>query len=490
MLNVNNKSSYISFGGIKKMPDISYPVAIKSADILGALKSINPNLQKLNEKRMTEEAKRTIDSLKKTANLDCILNDGISFKDGSKTVKFMTPDNYTLIVEEQSKNVAESKALKIKFNRLTEASGFESAAADINNFLADIFDKFDFALLQVRKFLLNKDFASFIEKFTPKGILSDSNIKTTEEIKSLFREIQTYIFSIKNPVTRTKIKNGYSKLTTGIRGSKQMDFESIGALKEDYSVNLINGRNGQEHLIIKIQEKNKDPQYLFIRPNGEVLKETIFSHVLKVGDKTTYYSQKELDSPLLPLQLETLKNELIKYKQYLQDKIKNFEAIKKHLTTEETGIIDKNTIALLNKVKDLYETCKVRIKKIKDTDRKKAFKQKYKIDTVIASPTLILRDITPANESILISFPVMEGKTCTKIIVLGQNDKIKKSLFVRDDKMLKFWATSLGRSKRKDTVTHYHSQQEINESGLNDYLLMIKERLESVPPAGKKNSAS
>ena len=98
MLNVNNKSSYISFGGIKKLPDISYPVAIKSADILSALKSINPNLQKLNEKRMTEEAKRTIDSLKKTANLDCILNDGISFKDGSKTVKFMTPDNYTLIV--------------------------------------------------------------------------------------------------------------------------------------------------------------------------------------------------------------------------------------------------------------------------------------------------------------------------------------------------------------------------------------------------------
>ena len=489
MLNINDKSSYINFCGIKKLPDISRPVTEKSSEVLNALKSIKSNLKKLDENKISREIKKSIDSLKKTTNLDCILKDGISFNDGNKTVKFTTPDDYTLVVAQQSKNETKQKSLEIKFNRLTAAEGFNSAATDINQFLNDIFDKFDFALLQLRKFFLNKDFTALVEKFQPRAVLSDTNIKTTEEIKNLFRDIQTQISSIKNPATHTKIKNGYPTVKTGIRGSKQIDFESIGAFREDYSVNLITGRNGQEHLIIKIQEKNKEPHYFFIRPNGEVLKETNFSRVLKIGDKTTYYSQKELDSHVLSLQLETLEKELIKYKQYLQDKIENYKEIKKHLTTEDTGILDKNTLALLSKVKSLYETCKVRIKKIKEADRKNAFKQKFKIDTVMASPTLILRDITPAKESILISFPVMQGTTCTKIIVLGQNDKIKKSLFIRDDKMLKFKATSLGRSKRKDTATNYHSQQEINDSGLNDYLLLIKERLESVPPARTKKSA-
>lgn len=488
MLNINTKSN-ISFGSIITTENLSSSVSAKSRDILYALGCINPDLKQLNECRHVSGAKKAVETLKELTHLDCITKDGVIFKSGEKKVRFEAPDRTTLIIEE-SDNKNNIKNVQIKYNRLVQANGFSLTTAELENFLTEIFDKFDFVFLQIRKFFAKKDIAQILEKFMPRAVLKNSNEKIVNDIKILFAAIQSEISSIKNPPTRSKIKNSYKSIKTGTHGSKQIEFEKIGYAETDYTVNRIVGRDGEEYLFIKIKEENNTPQYLFIRPNGEVLKEVNFSRVLKVGDKKTYYTQRELDSVLLGMQLETLRDELIKYKKYIEERIKIHENIKKHSTTEDIGTLDTNSINLINAVKKLCETCKIRIKNIKEADRKKAFKQKYKIDTVMASPTLILRDITPANESILISFPVMEGKTCTKIIVLGQNDKIKKSLFVRDDKMLKFWATSLGRSKRKDTATHYHSQQEINESGLNDYLLLIKERLESVPPARKKKSAS
>lgn len=485
MLNINTKSN-ISFGSIKAANNMASVVSTKSRDILYALDSINPDLKQLNECGYVYGAKKVIKSLKKLTNLDCITKDGVIFKSGEKKVRFEVPDRATLIIEE-SDNKNNIKNVQIKYDRLVQANGFSSTSAELEKFLTEIFDKFDFVFLQIRKFFARKDIAQILEKFMPRAVLKNSNEKIVNDIKMLFIEIQEKIASIKNPSSRTKIKNGYKTIKTGTHGSKQINFEKIGNSCEDYTVNRLVGRDGEEYLFIKIKEENNIPQCLFVRTNGEVLKELNFSRVLKVGDRKTYYTQRELDSVLLGMRLETLRDELIKYKQYIEERIKIHENIKKHSTTEDIGTLDTNSINLINTVKKLCETCKLRIKNIKEADRKKAFKQKYKIDTVMASPTLILRDITPANESILISFPVMEGKTCTKIIVLGQNDKIKKSIFIRDDKMLKFRATSLGRSKRKDTATNYHSQQEINDSGLNDYLLLLKARLESVPPARKRS---
>ena len=65
MLNINDKSSYINFCGIKKLPDISRPVTEKSSEVLNALKSINSNLKKLDENKISRDIKKSIDSLKK-----------------------------------------------------------------------------------------------------------------------------------------------------------------------------------------------------------------------------------------------------------------------------------------------------------------------------------------------------------------------------------------------------------------------------------------
>ena len=470
----------ISFG-VSQIPEkMSSNLCVKSRDFLVALQNLNPDLQKLEAGKDVYGVKKTVKSLKELTNMDCILKDGVVFKDGDKKIKFTSPDNYTLFVEEQSSSG--TRDVQIRYNRLTKANDNFSESFDLEKFLTETFDKFDFIFLQIKKFFLSKDVKSIMEKLTPHGVFKGQSQQYVKDIKDLFIQIQDELSTVTNPASHSKIKNSYPLIKKGKHRSKQIEFEKVGYAKENYSVNIMTGRDRVEYLLLQIIEENKNPQYLFIKPDGEVIKEIKFNHLIKTGEKTTYYSQRELDSPLLEMHLKKIKEELEKYKQYIQNTIQKREEIKKHLSTGEIGCIDKESLYLITVVKKLFDDCKTRIVKIKDAGRKRDFKKKYKIDTIMSSPSLLLRDITPAHESIHISFPVFKNKMCTKIIILGQNDKIKKSLFVSDDKMIKFNAPSLKRSKRNDTVTNYHSQQEIDESGLKDYLLMAKERLEAIPP--------
>ena len=488
---INGRNTNMSFYGVKSLPSLSRPVAEQADDILRALNMVSPNIQKLNQGTHVYGVRKTLELLKKTTGLDTFSKEGISFKLEGKKIRLGSPDSSTLIVEELGNKNQKLRDVKIRFNRLENADGFSSGMSDVNAFLSNIFEKLDFALLQIRKFFVNSDINSVMEKLVSRASFRNENAKLVDDIRTLFVEIQAEIDSISNLNSRSRIKNGYQFVKKGgTHGSKQIDFENIGTNNEKFSVNILSGRTGEKHLYIKIQGENSEPKHFFINPKGEALKETNFSRVLKVGDKNVYCSQRELDSPLLGIQLETLKNEMVKYKQYIQAAIQRREILKEHMTTGEIGVIDEECLDLIKTVRDLLKACKTRIKNIKEADRKKALKQKYRIETVMSSPSLNLKDITPAHESIYLSFPVMQGVECLKIIILGQNDKIKKSLFINGDKMIKFNATSLGRSKRKDTLTNYHSQEEIDNSGLREYLLMAKSRLESVPLARKKGKTA
>ena len=103
------------------------------------------------------------------------------------------------------------------------------------------------------------------------------------------------------------------------------------------------------------------------------------------------------------------------------------------------------------------------------------------IDIVKNSPTIILKNITPERENLYINFPVLNGERNFRLIVSGQNNNVKKSLYVDKDKLVKFNAKTINSRKRKDTQMNYHSQEEINNSGLKELLLLAKAKLESIP---------
>lgn len=74
----------------------------------------------------------------------------------------------------------------------------------------------------------------------------------------------------------------------------------------------------------------------------------------------------------------------------------------------------------------------------------------------------------------------MGGIRCMKMIIEKQNGNIGKTWFIKEDKLVKFNAKKFGRTKSASSVDNYYSQEEINNSGLNEMLQILKKRLDAI----------
>lgn len=462
---------------------IPYALLNQSKVITSAFHEVNPDIQKLNKATRCSGAQRAIETMRELVGIDNIFKEGgLSLICGDKIIKLFSPDCLTLKIRELNANNREDfKYVELKDSDVIEAKGFNSSSGSIDEFLTSVFEKLDFPILQLRKFFKRPEIKDVLQKITPKAVLSQDQTKIADDIKSLFYEVQEYLNSVQNRVTRSKIKNSYPHALPSNNGSYQLKFAEVGVQELNYSVNIITIAANQKYLVIGVSDNDDKPQMIIVDPKNRVLKEKNLGKIYKLGSKAVYYTQQELNSPLFTPKLELLKKELEQYKEYLKVKIDEFNAYKAHLSTNEIGIIDKKTLNLIKKVKSLFDGCKAEMLKIKDAPRKKAFKQKYNLDTRDGSPSLIFKNINDDGQNLHLSFPVMAGEQCMKIIIEKRNGNIGKSLFVNGDKLIKFNATSLGRSKRTETNTNYHSQEEIESSGLSDYLTIIKERLNLIP---------
>lgn len=107
-------------------------------------------------------------------------------------------------------------------------------------------------------------------------------------------------------------------------------------------------------------------------------------------------------------------------------------------------------------------------------------KEKFNLESKQGQPSLIFRKAAPQKEHLFISFPVINNERCTKILLLDKNDEIKKSFLIQGEKLVKFDAKNIHRSARNDTVFYYHSQSEIDNSALADYLKTIDTKLSKI----------
>ncbi len=473
MLNVNFRSS-------KQIP---YNLTNQARMINSALQEVNPSMQKLNNATRCSGARQAIESLKELVGIECIFKEGgISLRAGDRVINIIAPDSLSLKLRDQNAEKRKDfKYVEINGSNVVEAEGFNSRSASVEEFLESILEKIDFPILQLRRFFNRVDVVQVLQKISPKAVLNQNDAKTADDIKALFYDIQERISSVQNGVSRSKIKNAYPHAKPSIQGSKQLEFAGIGVGEHDYSVNIITIAAGQKHLVVKIAKEGEEPQVIIVDPKNRVLKEKNLGKVYKLGSSAVYYTQQEIDSPLFSPKLEVLKRELEAYNEYLKERIAEFNAYKAHYSTGEVGVIDKKTLALIKDLMKQFDGCKAKMLKIKDAPRKRAFKDKYNIDTRDGSPSLIFKNINDDGESLHLSFPTMAGVRCMKIIIEKRNGNIGKSLFVNGDKLVKFNATSLGRSKRTDTDSNYHSQEEIESSGLKEFLLILKKRLAVIP---------
>lgn len=481
LINNNNlqlKNGYTFTG--KKFPDIPRDVLSQTSFIISGLNSVNPKLQDL----ATSNAygvKKALNLIKESTGITSIHDGKLQFRVDETDIEVSAPNSSTLLLRQiQTQNQPEKK-LEISYSTVKHAEGFSKDNTSIIDFIAQTLDKLDFPLLQIRKLLRNNNIIqTVIDRLSPQGILKKEDAVTVEDIKRLFAEIHSEIARVQNPTTKTKIKYGYPSIAKKGKRPSEIEFENIDKFGKGYSVNIVTDRKSNPYLVIKVNNNN-NPFYYIINSENQVLKEMNLSRVLKIGEHQTYYTQEELNSYSVGMNLSDVKKELEKYKEYLQKSISQYETNKIKYSTGEIGVINPKDLKLITEVRELFSACKAKMLKIKDMPRKKAFKEKYGVDTIMSSPCLIFRDITPLHESIVLSFPVVNGKQCTKIILWGQNDNIKNSLFIEEDKLVKFQAKSIGRSIRKEIKTNYHTQEEIDNSNLSNYLNLVKSRLDAIP---------
>lgn len=470
----------VNFGASRQ---ISYNLTNQTRMINSALQEVNPSMQKLNNATRCSGAKQAIESLKELVGIESIFKEGgISLKSGDRVINIIAPDSLSLRLRDQnSEKRKDFKYVEISGSNIVKTNGFNSRSISVEEFLESIFEKIDFPILQLRRFFKRADVVRVLQKISPKAVLNQKDSKTIDDIKTLFYEVQERIASVQNGVSRSKIKNAYPNAKPSQHGSKQLEFAGIGVGEEDYSVNIITIAAGQSHLVVKTGKEGQKPQVIIVDPKYRVLKEKNLGQVYNLGSNAVYYNQQEIDSPLFSYKLELLKHELERYNEYLKERINEFNVYKAYYSTGEIGVIDKKTLTLIKDLMKQFDGCKAKMLKIKDAPRKRAFKDKYNIDTRDGSPSLIFKNINDDGESLHLSFPTMAGVRCMKIIIEKRNGNIGKSFFVNGDKLVKFNATSLGRSKRTDTDSNYYSQDEIESSGLKELLLILKKRIAIIP---------
>lgn len=452
---------------IKPVNKIPYSTLRHSEQILHALNSVEADLQKISgvKKVLSLVKDRTgIDLFKKEVKIEC----------ENKTVSLSTPDRFTLLIKIQNLLNKEKQELIVQNS---EVQGTNTQKEDIGTLLSDILEQIDFPLLKLRRFLVQDEISSIIEKLSPKAVMNNKCCELSSEIQNLFHEIYGILTSIPDIYTKLQIRNGYPAISSGRPRSRQLDFLQIGSPKADYSINIVNNKKSETMTVITVQEADKEAQHIIINSKNQVMKQSNVNPIYNFASKTVFYSQKELDSWDFKDKLMTLRDELVKYKEHLNKSIQSKAQVREFYSTSEIGKIDSATLTLIQDVKKLFDAVKAKMLKIKEPSRKAAYKRQYQIDTIMSSPSLIFRNTSQTGESIHLSFPKLNGVVCTKILVVSQNNKITKSLFIENDKLVKFNATSLGRSKRKDTVTNYHSQEEVNNSGIQDILKLLKSRL-------------
>ncbi len=477
----------LSFGA-RKLPQLSNEICSQTSDIISALNSIKPKIQGLvDASQDVYGRKKALAEITKISGITPLENGVFRAIINGKTIEISLPDSFRLILRQLKGNQGEiEKEIEYSNRSITKAKGFNTEKDNIIDFIKETLSELDFPILKLRRSTVSKDFQTILDRIKPPAILKTQQIAQVEEIKSLFTEIHELINTIKHPVAKTNIKYGYNKIVKRGKRPQEFEFQLTHNLGETCSVNSLTDRQLNNFLVLKINNSIKNqPIYYFINENNQVLKEMNLSRVVKNGERNTYYTQNELESPSVNIHFTDILDNLKNYKMYLIKEIEKYRARQLQYSTTEIGTLKPAWMKLKNEVEELFKACKAKMLKIKDMQRKQAFKEKYGIDTIMSSPCLIFRNINDRSENIVLSFPVMKGKKCTKIIITGQNDNIKKSLFVEEDKLVKFQATSLGRSSRNDTVKNYHSQEEIENSGLANYLQIAKTRLEAIPKPKK-----
>lgn len=519
LLTFNTYKSNISFGHIKKAENtsnsserfINYSLSQQADSLISAYNDINNGIERLyritKSRKLDENAKRIYKEVKN----EYLREKGTSFllKKDDKNILFSVQQDRGILIREQDIKSGEILKLTLIKDRKIASLDPQNSAQKIvflkdkekvetaEKYLTEIFEDLDFFMLKLRKKIVLPQFQEkittamstvytsypSIKPITPKpksAILDRVATETVGGVIESYQNVRKSLHSITTPKMRTKIKKEFPSAKENPPGSKALEFRGIGPNGEDMSVNFLVYEQ-DKFVVIKITPPEGNEKYMVVTQRGEIIKRHLHKFlrnqdICNNPDSLIYRGTGENDSVDYTKYLDVLKNELENYNEFINSKINALAKSKENYTTTISGSL-KDMLPDIEAVHEKYLKYKKVTQAIRPIQKKHELQKKFHIESRQSQPALLLRDITPFNEHIFISFPIISKERYTKIILLDKDDNIKETFLIRKDKLVKFDAKNIHRSKRNDTEIHYHTQEVIDNSGLKDYLKMIDDRL-------------
>lgn len=316
-----------------------------------------------------------------------------------------------------------------------------------------------------------------------KGALDEYNMKLISDIRELFETAHSSIKSVaKSCNTRSSIKNGYPGLKKGVAGSRILEFSQIGVNKEDISVNLRLDHGKTRKTVIIIG----DEQFV-INPKGQIEKNPTMKFIRgkndrPKGDTIQYYSQEEIDKLGNEQQFYALKTALQKYIDYINSRANEIFQIREKKADNIPGVLDDYS-ELIASVTDKFKYFKSSINKLSyNALDKDIFRIVNKIKTFHSQNSVLLKNASPDGRSLFLGYSKINKKPAMKIYLMDYgNKKVDKSYLIYDNKLAKFEPKFTNdRPNHYDYDFHYYTQDDINKSGLRDYLEVIDKKLDEV----------
>ena len=406
-------------------------------------------------------------------------------KSTDKVVKSTFLNNHK-IVKTDTKNAIPHKLTYYKYK--------DPEFAETESYLKNILDELDFKILCLRKSFISTVIqprtetnykpvitpVTAVKKNVPvknkKGVLSREQMAYVEILEKLFNDVHEKLNTIPTQNFRYKVKNSYNNgKIDGANASKVLKFKEISPSGENISINFVN-YNKKKYAVIAVTQLNGTVKPLIINPDGEVVKTP---HPILIRDpqhhrRMEYYSQYEINEMDILQYMIALRKELKNYGNYIEKCIASREFYKPSC---DTGSVEDCAQITANIYKN-YCRYKKNIMHLGSKERS-SFRYLMGFVPMQGNPALVIKNINKDKEIVHLSFPVFDGKKCTKLLVLNDENKIAKTFYIMDNKLVKFNAGSIHSKKQINRQICYYSQEEIDKSGLREYLKAVNERLES-----------
>ena len=359
------------------------------------------------------------------------------------------------------------------------------------------------------------------DKYIHSGNFSDANIE--DELSKVLEFVEDKLLKLKRELAPTEMPSvlNYRPIMsyniaeinkTLFQVPKNTDINNAGVigLKEEEIIKSINNKfeiiqklykkisDGRTKYELRSSYKNYLPQtvanklgfknineikFVISKKNKSVRKnlpskfvQSEFSEY-RISLKPNYYTQKELDGLNLYSYLFCLDKEMENFIQHTQNWFNKKEEIKLIKSNRDVATTEQYN-RLLDDIRLNFEEYRKKMRTyLRKTHKSKKFKIENGISTKLASTAVKFDNITKEGYDLRLSFPKVREQRAVQILVMS-GEKIEKSFFIIDDKLLRFNIKDLDdKIHHSNQKRYYYNKEYLEESQLESYLLILKNKL-------------